>query len=200
MQGNGIGLIPLAQPEAGAVCPQLNGIGVIIRMAAAIGNNREGNLILQAPSIGIIGINYRTVTPLEQQLFRLVVIFHGTMIVQVILRQVGKHGNIKVCITNALLHQSEGGNLHHHIVTAGICHLRIQLHQIIDKRCGVVCMYGLSADFILNGSDQSHSMAIFHENMLDQIGNRCFSVGAGDTDEMHLPFRVAKPCSTELSI
>ena len=196
-----IGLSAAAQPEAGAVCPQLNGIGIeICLIAAAVGDFRTGHFAVQPLAVVIVCIDHCRITPAEQQFLCLIIIFHGAVIVQVILRQVGKHRRREMGFADPLLHQPERRNLHNHIITACLCHFCIQSHQVVDKRRGVVGVDDLVPDLVLNGTDQPHFSAVFRENMLDEIGDRGLAVGTGDTNETHFPFRMPEPCGTEFSV
>ena len=117
-----------------------------------------------------------------------------------ILRQVGEHGGVEMGHANALLHQTERGNLHDHVIAAGLCHLRIQTHEVVDERRGIVGVHDLVADLVLDRADQTDPMPCLGEDVFDQVGDGRLSVGSGHTHEMHLSLRMSEPSGTELSV
>ena len=129
-------------------------------MFAAVSISITGYFLHQALSISIICIDDGKITALKQHFFRLVIVLHGFVVIQVILRQIGENRSMEVNRANTMLYQTKGGNFHHHIVTACLCHLAEQLHQIINKWSGIISMQHLIANFILNGANQSDQIPV----------------------------------------
>ena len=201
MQVHRIGLSAAAQPEARAVCPELDGVCIEIRLAAAaVRDPGTGHFAVQSLAVFVICINNGSITPLEQQFLCLVIVFHRAVIIQVILGQIGERSCCEMGLADALLHQTERGHLHDHIVTSCLCHSGIQRHQIIDERGGIVRVDNLVSDLVLDRADQSHLVSVFRQNVLDEIGDGGLAVGSGDADETHLPLRMTEPCGAELSV
>ena len=94
---------------------------------------------------------------------------------------------------DALQHQRMGGHLHHNVGAARVQHLAEELVQLIALRRCTLRRELLRADHIAVGSDQADLCPCLRlQQMLDQIGRRCFAVGPRDADHRHLPCRIAE--------
>ena len=189
----------LLQGERSAVC--LDGdrrIGEIALCAVIV--LFAGNLVIQAFSVVIIRIDDCLVTDVEQHPLRLIVVLHGLVVVEVILRQIREHCNLEMCRTDALLHEPERADLHHDRIAARIRHFAVEGEQVEGHGCCVVGVDDLVTDLVLDRTDQPDLMPVFRENILNDRGNGRFTVGAGHADEAHLPLRMPEPCRAEIAV
>ena len=103
-----------------------------------------------------------------------------------VFRQVGKGRHLKMDAAHPVQGQRMGGNLHHHMGTAGIAHSGKQRLQLKAFGGGALCGDHFIAHQIFHGADETHfgAQRLF-QNMLQQQGHRCLAVGAGYPNHGH---------------
>ena len=103
-----------------------------------------------------------------------------------ILRQVGKCGNVKMDAADALQGNSMAGDLHHHMGAACGAHPGKQPLQFIAFRSGALGGDGLLPDHVGHGTDEAHlrpQAALQH--LLQKQCHGGLAVGAGNADHGH---------------
>ena len=133
----------------------------------------------------------------KKLLFGSPVIFKCLVIIQVILRQVGKQSRFKGDSRHPLLRQRMGGYLHDHQLHSLVGHAPQQGKQIYRFRRGTFGIYFFFPDKILNGANKAHLFPGSLGNGFDHIGHGSLSVGAGNSQHGQLPLRMpVKACGS----
>ena len=157
------------------------------------GQYRAGSRCQHPLGVRVVPVDHRPAAPAEELRLGIAVGIHGLVEIQMILRQIGKGRHIVVNAADPLQGDGMTGNLHHHMGTAGIPHLRKQGLKLKALRRGALGGDYLIADEVLHGADQSHlgPQAGF-QHLLEQQCTGGFSVGAGDSDHFHGLRRMAE--------
>ena len=130
----------------------------------------------------------------EQNAFGLAVGLHASMVVQVVLGQVGKHSRGKFQPLHPVLDQGVGGHLHHHMGAAPIRHTAQQALKLIAFRGGTSRWEDLIPHHVLDGADQPHPGPQHGlQHILDEKGGGGLAVGPGHPHQGQSLRRAAEP-------
>ncbi len=111
-----------------------------------------------------------------------------------VLGQIGENSDGKGEPRRAVLDQSVGGGLHHHMGTALVRHLPQQLLELIAFGRGTVGGQLPLTDKVAVGADESHLGAQHpFQHLLKKAGGGGLSVGAGNRQQSHPISGPAKP-------
>ena len=99
-------------------------MGGVICRKVVYGNRllRAGNLLCKRPAVIVVNADYGFIAELKEVLLRLEIVFHGVVVIKVILSEVSKQRRFKPAALHPVLIQCLGGNLHHHVLAAGAKH------------------------------------------------------------------------------
>ena len=95
-----------------------------VRISRADGIDGTGSVRDHFLCRGVVEIEHTMFAHGKELCLRASVVFHRSVKIQMILRQVGKCADLIADAVHAVQLQSVGGNLHHHMGTARIAHLR----------------------------------------------------------------------------
>ncbi len=124
--------------------------------------------------------------PVEEILLGSDVFFKGLMIIEVIMGDVGKHAAGKMEAGNPFLHYCVRADFHKYKIATGIYHF-VQ-HPVNFHGIGR-CMAGrqlLLADFVNNSRKQAGPVTQSVKQLVQQSGNRSFTVGTGNPHQFQL--------------
>ncbi len=116
----------------------------------------------------------------EQALLGLEVRLHRSVVVEMILREVGEGGGLEAQERGALLVQRVGGDLHHRRVAAGAAHRGQQPLQLTGVGRGPRGRNRAAAVLDLYGGQQAGRAAAGTQQLAQQPGGGGFAVRAGD--------------------
>ena len=169
--------------------------GRIIRRVAfgRVGIHRTGQALGQLIGPRIVGIDNSVPAQRKKAFFGGQVIFHGLVVVEMILGQVGKNRRVEGTALHPILIQRVGGYLHDAVGAALRRHEREHALQVIRIRGGVSRRQHPGADHILDGTDKPDLVAAGLQHRLEHAGGGGFPVGAGDPHHMQLFRRPAEP-------
>ena len=119
----------------------------------------------------------------EQARLRLEVRLEGVMVVEVVLRQVGKRRDRERRGVRALKVERVAGDLHGHHVAARVAHAGEQMLQVGRFRRGVRRFLMYIADDGAHGADDARSLARHAGDMLYQVGGSGFAVSTRDAHQ-----------------
>ena len=146
-----------------------------------------------APVPRIIFIIDRRIALCKQPRLCRAVFLHGIVVIQMVLRQIGKHTHREVQAVHPLQCQRMRGNLHHHMGAALVCHRAQQPLHLPGVRRGTGRFFRALPHHVLYGAHQAHlRMQHRFKNLLDQIGGGGFSVCAGNAHKRHARCRIAE--------
>ena len=163
----------------------------IFRVKALFGGyrsrqHRAGGSRQNPARVAVVSVDNRFITAAEQFCLGLTVGIHGLVEVQMILRQVGEGGDIKVDTAHTLQCQGVAGHLHDHMGAAGIPHPGEEGLQIQAFGGGALRGDDFLADHVRHGADKAHFCAQgLFQHLLEKQGGGGFAVGAGNTDHGH---------------
>ena len=120
------------------------------------GQHRAGGRRENPVRIAVVRIDDRQTAAAEQLGLGFAVSVHGLVEVQMVFRQVGKGGDVKMNAADALQGNGVAGNLHHHMGAARVPHFCEQRLQFKALRGGSLGGNGLLTDHIGHGADQPH--------------------------------------------
>ena len=150
------------------------------------------------PARLIIQIQHTPAALPEQQTLGDAVVLHGTVVVQMVLGQVGEHPHLKGQALQPVLYQGVGGRLQHHMGAAGVRHGPQQLLQLIAVRRGAVGRQFLLPHQIPVGADKPHlGVQGSGQQFPNQVGGRGLSVGPGNGNQRHLLSGAAEPVGAD---
>ena len=135
----------------------------------------------------------------EQQTFRLKIIFHRAVIIQMIAGQIGENRSGKQQRTGPVLVQSVAGLFHDGARTMMFLHpgeKPLNGQRIRSGPGGFLCL--ACAGVVFDGGKQTawFFRKCSMENFPDQIRYRCFAVGSGYGENVHAVRRFAVKCFT----
>ena len=141
---------------------------------------------------GIVEIDNRLTGLLEKLVLGRQIVFKGTVVIEMILREIGKQRDIKMHPCYPLLCQRLGGDLHHAVRTARFYHLVEKLIEFVWVRGRQLRREHLVPHHILHRADQPRLIPRSIQDLLDQEGGGRLPVGACDPDQMKLFRRIFK--------
>ena len=149
-------------------------------------------LLPQLPSPLVIAIDHRilrsrTARPRKQQFLRRKIILHRVMKVEMVARQIGKHGSVKMQPVNPSQSQRMRRNFHRRrLLTA--CHqnqFRQHPHQVQRFRRSIRSRQHLRPQPILNRPRQHRRPPRRPQNRIQQITRRGLAVRPRNTSQSH---------------
>ena len=156
--------------------------------------DRTGHIFEQPRRPRIVAVDGGGAALAEQTRLGVAVGFHCTMVVKMVLREIGEHAEREVDRAGTPLHERVGGDLHHHMGASRVCHTPQQRLELIGLRCSAVGGQLQGTDQVSVGADQAHTgLQRPFQHGLDKIGGGGLPVGAGDPDQGHLLPRVSEP-------
>ncbi len=152
-----------------------------------VGEHFTGRVRRQPGRPGIVGVDHAGLTVPEQQRLGAAVLLHGTVEVQVVLGEVGKHAHLIAHAVHPVQGQGMGGDLHHHMGAARVPHPGEEPLELKGLRRGSLRGKGLLADHVLIGADEARlGPRRLLQNGFEQVGGGGLAVGAGDPHHGHV--------------
>ena len=130
---------------------------------------------------------------LEQFHLGLEVVFHGMVVVQMVLGQVREDAHIEVDARHAFLVQGVGGDFHGYAAAAVFQHFLQQVFQFQRTRRGVRGGGDFLPVVVGDGADQPGAQPRLLEEGMGNVGRGGFPVCSGDADHGHVAGGVAVP-------
>ena len=122
----------------------------------------------------------------EECFLGITVVLKCLVIVQMVACQVGKDTSSKCQTTDSLLGYSMRADFHKGISTSFVGHSSQQLIQCNRVGSCVAGWDGFILYIVADSGTQTALITHFLEHVEQKGGNRCLSVGSGNTDEFHL--------------
>ena len=140
-----------------------------------------------------------TVAAVEQHELGIEVALHRAMVVEMVVAQVGEHGDLARESEGAALHQGVAAHLDRHALDAALHHLAQQSVEFQGSRRGQGRRPGLVPDPDAGGADDAGAPAGGAEDGLQHPGGRGLAVGAGDADDPQCALGMAVKARGRLS-
>ena len=118
--------------------------------------------------------------PGEELRFRLEIILHRPVKIEMVLSQVGEDGDVPFESAGAILREGVGRHFHGRRFAARVCDLREQFLDVERLRRRANRRQNAIADFIANGPEQATAQARFLTNVFEQERRRGLAIGPGD--------------------
>ena len=134
---------------------------------------------------GIINIDDTLFAPFKEHTLGDFIIFHGFMIIQMILCQVGEHCHLISNAVHTMQIQRMGRNFHHHICHIFLTHLFHQCLQFQRFRRCPFCGNDFISNAVFDGADDACFSSYPFQHRTYQIGDGGFAVGAGHPCHTH---------------
>ena len=131
----------------------------------------------------VVGVDHGDIAHFKELMLGGDVIFKVAVIIQMILRQVRKHGDLIMQTVNALLRQRLGGNLHHAVFAARFDHFGEQALHFKRVGRGQIRRNFLTADHVLDRADQTGFVTGPFQDLFEQEAARGLAVRARHADE-----------------
>ena len=165
-----------------------------------VGENGTGNVFgVPSPRL-VVQVEDGQIGLVEEQALCVPVGLHGTVVVQMVLSEVGEDPGGEADTEGPPLVQSDGGGLHHHMGTAGSHHGPEQGLELIGLRGGAAGGEHTVPDQVLVGADEAHlGSQRTLQHRLQEIGGGGLAVGAGDSHTGELFRRMAEPVGGDQS-
>ncbi len=166
---------------------------VVGHRAQRVAPNPRPCILHHHPTVAIIHIRQGK-CPLreciEEALFGLQILGKGLVVVEVVVREVGKKSTRKVQPISALLYNGVRRTLHEAVVASGIDHLA--QHPVQANRIGGCMGRGhLSlVDLIDHGRDQPRTVAQLTHQLIEERRGSRFAVRTRHTDQLQLAARI----------
>ena len=126
----------------------------------------------------------------EEFLLGLKIVFHRSVIIQMVMRQVCKYRCIKIDRIDTSLFNSDGGSFQCTCLDAGIHHIMENTMQVINIRGCQKRRKFYASVFDRNRSDISRGDEMI-QHITDHTGNRALAVGAGYTEHLQAVARIS---------
>ena len=149
-----------------------------------------GGIVIEIYDGGFAGLIALARDGIKEFRFRRPIIFHRTMIIEMILRQIGENGGIELHARYPIFRQRVTRHFHHHHIDAAIEHRHENVLQVDDIGRRVVDRENFFADHNLDRAYQPHLQARVDQHRADHICCGGFAVGAGDADHSHFLRRI----------
>ena len=117
--------------------------------------NRTGHIFEQPRRPRIVAVDGGSAALAEQTRLGVAVGFHCTMVVKMVLREIGEHAEREVDRAGTPLHERVGGDLHHHMGAARVRHFAQQTLERQRVGRGALGRQNGVADHVLIGPDQT---------------------------------------------
>ena len=161
--------------------------------------DRTGHIFEQPRRPRIVAVDGGSAALAEQTRLGVAVGFHCTMVVKMVLREIGEHAEREVDRAGTPLHERVGGDLHHHMGAARVRHFAQQTLERQRVGRGALGRQNGVADHVLIRADQTDLCAqTALKELLEKIRCGRLAVRAGHADHCHASRRLAVPSRGEL--